>query len=144
MLLLISRAEELESVLWKEKGFKIRRMKEDGNCLFRAISDQVYGDPEMHPEVRELCMDYLLAERGHFSQFVTQDFDEVDILQPLLGRGGHLKFSSVCAKEKERQGVWKQLGDAGRDDVYMTPPPFMCYQALAEIYNRPIEVSKVL
>mmetsp|Transcript_9808 Transcript_9808/g.32824 ORF Transcript_9808/g.32824 Transcript_9808/m.32824 type:complete len:190 (+) Transcript_9808:687-1256(+) len=30
----------------------------------------------MHEEVRELCMDYLVAERGHFSQFVTQDFDE--------------------------------------------------------------------
>ena len=66
---------ELEEILNKEKGFRIKRMEEDGNCLFRAISDQIYGDPGMHQEVRKLCMDYLWTEREHFSQFVTQDFD---------------------------------------------------------------------
>jgi OTU domain-containing protein 5 len=83
-------------------------MKEDGNCLFRAISDQVYGDPDMHEEVRERCMDYLLAERNHFSQFVTQDFDHY-----------------IMRKRHD-----KTFGN----NLEM--------QALAEMYNRPIEVYR--
>jgi OTU domain-containing protein 5 len=50
-------------------------MKEDGNCLFRSIADQIYGDEEMHSVVRAMCMDYMVKERDHFSQFITEDFD---------------------------------------------------------------------
>ena len=35
-------------------------MAEDGNCLFRAVSDQVYGDAEMHGETRQMCIDYMV------------------------------------------------------------------------------------
>ena len=42
---------ELEKILSQEKGFRIKRMEEDGNCLFRAIADQIYGDSGMHHEV---------------------------------------------------------------------------------------------
>lgn len=67
---------ELEMILRKVKGYRIKKMGEDGNCMFRAVSDQIYGDPEMHDEVRAMCVDYLRAERDHFSQFVTEDFDQ--------------------------------------------------------------------
>jgi len=50
-------------------------MKEDGNCLFRSVADQIYGDEEMHNIVRAMCMDYMVKERDHFSQFMTEDFD---------------------------------------------------------------------
>lgn len=30
----------------------------------------------MHKEVRRLCMDYVAKNRDHFSQFVTEDFNE--------------------------------------------------------------------
>lgn len=36
-------------------------MKDDGACLFRAISDQLYGDQEMHDIVRKQCMDYVVS-----------------------------------------------------------------------------------
>jgi hypothetical protein len=98
--------DELEQILCKEKGFRVNRMLEDGNCLFRAIADQIYGDPEMHHQVRKLCMDYLLAERDHFSQFVTQDFD-------------------TYVKRKRND---KTFGN----NLEM--------QAMAEMFNRPIEV----
>ena len=51
-------------------------MLQDGNCLFRCISDRVYGDAEMHDQVRRLVMDYMEKERDHFSQYVTEDFGE--------------------------------------------------------------------
>ena len=58
------------------RGLQLRRMLQDGNCLFRCISDRVYGDAEMHDQVRRLVMDYMEKERDHFSQYVTEDFGE--------------------------------------------------------------------
>lgn len=45
----------------KEKhGLLIKKMGEDGACLFRAVADQVYGDQEMHDLVRQNCIDYMV------------------------------------------------------------------------------------
>ena len=60
----------------ERRGLRVKRMLQDGNCFFRAISDRVYGDSEMHDVVRRLCMDYMVQERDHFSAFVTEDFEE--------------------------------------------------------------------
>jgi len=49
---------QFTEALRQAHGFYIKRMLPDGNCLFRSISDQVYGDQEMH------------------DQFVTEDFNE--------------------------------------------------------------------
>lgn len=45
----------------RKRGFIIKRMGEDGACLFRAVSDQVYGDQEMHSTIRKHCMDYIVS-----------------------------------------------------------------------------------
>ena len=41
--------------------YNIKRMGEDGACLFRAVADQLYGDQEMHHCVRAQCMDYIVS-----------------------------------------------------------------------------------
>ena len=55
----------------KKKGLEIVEQDGDGNCLFRAISLQVYGDASMHGEVRARCMDFMALNEEHFGQFVT-------------------------------------------------------------------------
>lgn len=50
---------ELE--LRRVKGFEIRRMLKDGNCLFRAVADQVYGDAEAYDMARQMCVDYMVC-----------------------------------------------------------------------------------
>lgn len=45
----------------RKKGFIVKKMDEDGACLFRAVADQVYGDQEMHGVVRKHCMDYIVS-----------------------------------------------------------------------------------
>ncbi|CAF1862999.1 hypothetical protein HID58_062384 [Brassica napus] len=70
----LEREDEFETEIRQSKGFEIRRMLEDGNCLFRAVADQVYGDSESHDMTRQLCMDYMEHERDHFSQFITEGF----------------------------------------------------------------------
>ncbi|KAF8048289.1 hypothetical protein N665_2579s0004 [Sinapis alba] len=68
------REHHFETEIRQSKGFEIRRMLEDGNCLFRAVADQVYGDSESYDLTRQMCMDYMEHERDHFSQFITEGF----------------------------------------------------------------------
>jgi len=89
-------SSQLEGCLDKI-GYVICRMAKDGNCLFRSVADQIYGDPELHGTVRNLCMDYMERERDHYSQFVTEDFPDY------IGRkrkdrvfGNHLELQAIC------------------------------------------------
>jgi len=63
-------------VLKEKKGFVIKSVQEDGACLFRAVSDQVFGDEEMHSTVRQNCMDYIVKNADFFRAYITEDFDQ--------------------------------------------------------------------
>ncbi|XP_008784051.2 OVARIAN TUMOR DOMAIN-containing deubiquitinating enzyme 6-like isoform X2 [Phoenix dactylifera] len=69
-----AREQRFELEIRRTKGFEVKKMLEDGNCLFRAVADQVYGDPEAYDMARQMCIDYMEKERGHFSQFITEGF----------------------------------------------------------------------
>lgn len=45
----------------RKKGLDMHRILGDGNCLFRAMAHQVYGDVDMHNDVRQLCVDYMVG-----------------------------------------------------------------------------------
>ncbi|XP_030503718.1 OVARIAN TUMOR DOMAIN-containing deubiquitinating enzyme 6 [Cannabis sativa] len=70
----IERERQFEIDVRRAKGLEVKRMLEDGNCLFRAIADQVYGDSEAYDLARQMCIDYMERERDHFSQFITEGF----------------------------------------------------------------------
>ena len=70
--------------------FFIKQMGGDGNCMFRSVSDQIYGNEDYHDIIREKCMDYLLIEREFFSQFVE---------------GGDKEFDNYI-NMKRKSGVW--------------------------------------
>ena len=55
---------------------RIETIDSDGNCLFRAIADQLFGDPEQHEEVRRQIVDHMEENRAHFECFCEEDFDE--------------------------------------------------------------------
>ncbi|XP_033988047.1 OTU domain-containing protein 5-A isoform X2 [Trematomus bernacchii] len=95
-----------EKSLGEKKGFVIKKMKEDGACLFRAVADQVYGDQDMHEVVRKHCMDYLMKNADYFSNYVTEDFTTyINRKRKNNCHGNHIEM-----------------------------------QAMAEMYNRPVEV----
>ncbi|CAI0544152.1 unnamed protein product [Linum tenue] len=70
----LERERQFEIDIRRSKGLEVKRMLEDGNCLFRAVADQVYGDSEAYDLVRQMCIDYMERERDHFSQFITEGF----------------------------------------------------------------------
>lgn len=57
----------------RERGLEIRQQEGDGNCLFRAVSLQVYGDPTMHMDVRNQCLDHMAKDQEHFAHFVEDE-----------------------------------------------------------------------
>jgi hypothetical protein len=77
-----STAEEVRfrQILKKERGLEIREQDGDGNCLFRAISLQVYGDPSMHGDVRKQCMDHMVSDWSEESDVILLHF-EIDAIQ---------------------------------------------------------------
>lgn len=61
--------------IMSDRGFIVKDMVEDGACLFRAISLQIYGDQDMHEIIRQQTMDYIYQNREYFKQFVTEDIN---------------------------------------------------------------------
>ncbi|GLT48693.1 hypothetical protein SLA2020_223010 [Shorea laevis] len=70
----VERESQFEIDIRRAKGLEVKRMLADGNCLFRAVADQVYGDSEAYDLTRQMCLDYMEQERDHFSQFITEGF----------------------------------------------------------------------
>ncbi|KAK3012711.1 hypothetical protein RJ639_009693 [Escallonia herrerae] len=68
------RERQFQIDIRRAKGLEVKRMLEDGNCLFRAVADQVYGDSDAYDLARQMCVDYMERERDHFSQFITEGF----------------------------------------------------------------------
>ena len=64
--------EELkfEKFLFERKGFRINPIKRDGNCLFGAVADQIYGDPALHETVRSWCVSYMKDNEEIYSHFI--------------------------------------------------------------------------
>jgi hypothetical protein len=68
----------------------IKTIEGDGNCMFRSISHQLYGEERFHGIVRQACMDYMESESQYFSHFV-------------VGGGAHFK---EYVRFKRMDGVW--------------------------------------
>lgn len=47
-----------------DRGFVIEHIVEDGACLFRSISLQIYGDQDMHEIIRQQTMDYIVSNHS--------------------------------------------------------------------------------
>jgi OTU domain-containing protein 5 len=79
------------------KSLKIAAMAKDGNCMFRAVAHQLYGDQEMYDTIRKNCVAYMEKERDHFSQFVTEDFTDY-LKRKRLDTvfGNHLELQAIA------------------------------------------------
>ena len=63
-----------EKLLSEQKGYRINPIKRDGNCLFRAVADQVYDDPSLHAVLRNWCANYM-QEHGQFLYSVISKWE---------------------------------------------------------------------
>ncbi|KAG0566913.1 hypothetical protein KC19_7G097000 [Ceratodon purpureus] len=57
-------------------GLTERRIAGDGNCQFRALSDQLYRTPEHHMFVRDRIVSQLTKSGDSYSGYVPKTYDE--------------------------------------------------------------------
>ncbi|GAA5858594.1 hypothetical protein JCM8547_001380 [Rhodosporidiobolus lusitaniae] len=57
----------------REAGLYAANILGDGNCLFRALSDQLYGSPSMHLAIRHDICDYLSNNAERYRFFIDED-----------------------------------------------------------------------
>ncbi|KAJ1667107.1 2-oxoglutarate dehydrogenase E1 component [Coemansia sp. RSA 1646] len=56
----------------KKSGLYCKEMDGDGNCLFRALADQVDGSPETHMRHRQSVCDYMDRNPDEFAPFMDE------------------------------------------------------------------------
>ncbi|NWV75132.1 OTUD3 protein, partial [Dasyornis broadbenti] len=54
-------------------GLKLREVPGDGNCLFRALGDQLEGHSRNHLQHRQETVEYMVRQRQDFEPFVEDD-----------------------------------------------------------------------
>ncbi|XP_056651658.1 OTU domain-containing protein 3 [Monodelphis domestica] len=64
----VSFANQLQAL-----GLKLREVPGDGNCLFRALGDQLEGHSRNHLKHRQETVDYMIKQRDDFEPFVEDD-----------------------------------------------------------------------
>ena len=48
-------------------------MGDDGNCMFRAIADQLEGDEAFHVNMRVECVNYIRKNKDMYVPFIEDD-----------------------------------------------------------------------
>ncbi|XP_067880407.1 OTU domain-containing protein 5-A [Heterodontus francisci] len=126
-----------EKALSEKKGFVIKRMKEDGACLFRAVADQVYGDQDMHDVVRKHCMDYLVKNADYFSNYVTEDFTTyINRKRMSSCHGNHIEMQAMAEMYNRPVEVY-QYSVAGEENL----EPINTFHGIHQTEDEPIRVS---
>jgi len=74
----------------QQKTLMIKEMGGDGNCLFRAFADQLYGNQDWHDFIRKICMDYIELEKNFYKNYII---------------GGGARFDEYLER-KRKDGVW--------------------------------------
>ncbi|GLJ23613.1 hypothetical protein SUGI_0447190 [Cryptomeria japonica] len=55
-----------------QMGLRIVDIRGDGNCLFRALSDQLCGDQESYAEYRQKVVQYMVSHPEEFAGFLSE------------------------------------------------------------------------
>ncbi|UZJ53040.1 hypothetical protein CBS101457_002360 [Exobasidium rhododendri] len=76
----------------------------DGNCLFRALSDQLYGYPHQHGILREQVCDYLAERPDKFEAFIDIERPFIEYVRTMRQSGtygGHLELSAFAQLQQK-------------------------------------------
>jgi len=144
---IIERERSFQRKLRDIKGFVIKEMKSDGACLFRAVADQVYGDPEMHKLVRENCMDYMVRNEEFYSKFIAENFaDYVKRKRHDRTYGDHVEIQALSEIYNRPIEVYQYSLEpinsfASKDTGATSPPIRLSYHGSIH-YNSIIDLQR--
>ena len=97
-----------------ELNFEIKKVADDGNCIFSAFAHQVYGDDSLHAIMREKCCDYMELHSDKFNEFIDtedhyRDFSHyLETMRTLRTWGGNLEITALSELYQRRVEVYAQ------------------------------------
>lgn len=83
-----------------ELGARIAIMASDGNCLFRALADQLRGRPQDHGEMRQHIGDFMEEHEEDFAPFVEDDEKWSDYVPRMRCEGQWGGQQEICAASR--------------------------------------------
>lgn len=78
-------------------SLKLRDVEGDGNCLFRALADQLWGEQKRHAEVRYRVCDFLEENQGVMRDFVVPFMQDGEDYSSYVNRMRQLSESGDMA-----------------------------------------------
>lgn len=109
-----------------EMGLAIREVTGDGNCLFRSVSDGLYGNEGRHFELRARCVAFMQANPDSFAPFMLEEegFASFDDYLASMSRdaewGGNLELMALSSSLR----INVTIHQAGQRPWMMTNSPF--------------------
>lgn len=109
-----------------ELGLAIREVTGDGNCLFRSVSDGLYGNEGRHFELRARCVAFMEANPDSFAPFMLEEegwtsFDEyLASMSRDAEWGGNLELMALSSSLH----INVTIHQAGQRPWMMTSSPF--------------------
>nr|XP_020468287.1 OTU domain-containing protein 3 [Monopterus albus]XP_020468289.1 OTU domain-containing protein 3 [Monopterus albus]XP_020468290.1 OTU domain-containing protein 3 [Monopterus albus]XP_020468291.1 OTU domain-containing protein 3 [Monopterus albus]XP_020468292.1 OTU domain-containing protein 3 [Monopterus albus] len=84
-------------------GLKLREVPGDGNCLFRALADQLEGHSRGHLRLRQETVQYMMSHRQDFEPFVEDDVPFAQHLSNLSQPGTFAGNDAIVAFARSQQ-----------------------------------------
>ena len=84
----------------KNMGLELRDIVGDGNCLFRALSDQLDGNDRSHLKHREEVVEYIRKHELDFAPFVEDDIPFMQHINELQKAGTYAGNDAIVAFAK--------------------------------------------
>ncbi|XP_029689546.1 OTU domain-containing protein 3 isoform X2 [Takifugu rubripes] len=84
-------------------GLKLREVPGDGNCLFRALGDQLEGHSRGHLRLRQETIQYMMTHRQDFEPFVEDDVPFSQHLSNLSQPGTFAGNDAIVAFARSQQ-----------------------------------------
>ena len=95
-------------------GYRICKVKDDGNCIFSAFSHQIYGDACFHALIRDKCCDYMDLYRERFQDFIDTEKHYANFshylnnMRALRTWGGNLEITALSELYQRPVEVYAQ------------------------------------
>ncbi|XP_029290794.1 OTU domain-containing protein 3 isoform X1 [Cottoperca gobio] len=84
-------------------GLRLREVPGDGNCLFRALGDQLEGQSRGHLRLRQETVQYMMSHRQDFEPFVEDDVPFAQHLSNLSQPGTFAGNDAIVAFARSQQ-----------------------------------------
>lgn len=92
-------------------GYFIREVGGDGNCLFRAVAEQMEGSEKNFKNYREMCVEYIKNNKDNFAPFIIDDetIDEyIERMSKNKEWGGNLEIYALSQALEANFYIYKE------------------------------------